>query len=69
MDTVLNPLFALLNDQYKKSANDYIGFLYCQQEEIEPGDETAEVIQAALRGEGIIGSFGSIDELFKELNA
>ena len=69
MDAVENTLYKHLDEERRDIADAFISFLYQQQSESTAEDETAEVIQAALNGEGIIGPYSTIDELMEALDA
>ena len=65
----INPLFASLNDTEKEYINHSIDFLYSQHHSETINEETQKVIDDALSGEGIAGSYSTVEELMEALNA
>ncbi|MBO4336999.1 MAG: hypothetical protein J5842_02900 [Lachnospiraceae bacterium] len=65
----INPLFAALNDTEKDYINNSIDFLYSQHHSEAVNDETQKVIDEALDGKGILGSYETVDDLMVALNA
>ena len=68
MNALISPHFVELTDDYRESANAFIEFLYVRQQ-ANNSDETASVIQDALRGEEIMGSFNTVEEMMEALDA
>ncbi|MBR1875533.1 MAG: hypothetical protein IJ805_00330 [Lachnospiraceae bacterium] len=65
----INPLFSSLYDTEKEYINNSIDFLYSQHHSDTVNKETQKVIDDALSGDGIIGSYDTVDELMTALNA
>lgn len=68
MNTIQNPVYGYLDTERRHIADAFIDFLF-QQQNSSNADETASVIQNALRGEDIIGSYDTVDDLIEALNA
>ena len=65
----VNPLFSSLYDTEKEYINQSIDFLYSQHHAETVNEETQKVIDEALSGKGILGSYDTVEELMVELNA
>ncbi|MCR5790857.1 MAG: hypothetical protein K6G83_13295 [Lachnospiraceae bacterium] len=65
----INPLFAALFDSEKEYINHSIDFLYSQHHLEQVNDETQKVIDDALSGEGIMGSYDTVEDLMVALDA
>ena len=65
----INPLFSALYDTEKEYINSSIDFLYSQHHSEIVNEETQKVIDDALSGEGIAGSYDTVEDLMEALNA
>ncbi len=65
----INPLFVSLYDAEKEYINQSIDFLYKEHHCEEPNKETQKVIDDALAGKGIAGSYDTVEDLMVALNA
>ena len=65
----INPLFLSLYDTEKEFINHSIDFLYSQNHSEAVNVETQKIIDDALSGKGIAGSYDTVEDLMKALNA
>ena len=68
MEATINDLYTKLDGNDKQTVDSFILFLYDKKKNLK-ADETTRTIQSALRGEDIIGSFNTVDEMVEALNA
>ena len=66
---MINPLFSLLYDTEKEYINRSIDFLYSEHHSETVNEETQRVIDNALSGEEIVGSYDTVEDLMVALNA
>ena len=69
MDVAVNPVYKNLDADRRHMVDVFIDFLYDQQTDMTNADETASVVQSALRGEDLIGPFKTVDDMMRSLNA
>ena len=69
MNATQTAVYDALNAERRNMVDAFMSFLYQQQLGFDASDETAQVVQAALRGEGIIGSYDTVDALMEALDA
>ena len=66
----VNPLFTSLYDTEKEFINSSIDFLYRQNHHSEAiNSENQKIIDDALSGKGILGSYDTVEDLMAALNA
>jgi len=65
----INPLFQSLYDKEKEFINHSIDFLYSQNHSEAVNIETQKIIDDALLGKNIAGSYDTVEDLMIALNA
>lgn len=65
----VNPLFTFLYDTEKEFINSSIDFLYRQNHSEAVNSKTQKIIDDALSGKGILGSYDTVEDLMAALNA